>query len=53
MLLDAGADPDLRTRIDECETPLEMAKAAGLDPRSPAILARKGQPIGPAASATA
>jgi ankyrin repeat protein len=22
MLLDAGADPELRTRIDECETPL-------------------------------
>lgn len=29
-LLDAGADPELRTRIDECETPLEMANAAGL-----------------------
>jgi ankyrin repeat protein len=29
-LLDAGADPSLRTRIDECETPLEMATAAGL-----------------------
>jgi ankyrin repeat protein len=29
-LLDAGADPRLRTRIDECETPLEMARAAGL-----------------------
>ncbi len=29
-LLEAGADPALRTRIDECETPLEMAHAAGL-----------------------
>jgi hypothetical protein len=30
ILLDGGADPGLRTRIDECETPLEMAEAAGL-----------------------
>lgn len=30
-LLAAGADPTLRTRIDECETPGEMARAAGLD----------------------
>ena len=30
QLLDAGADPGLRTRIDECETPLEMARSAGL-----------------------
>jgi ankyrin repeat protein len=30
LLLDAGADWRLRTRIDECETPLEMAQAAGL-----------------------
>jgi hypothetical protein len=30
MLLNAGADPALRTRIDDCETPLEMAAAAGL-----------------------
>ena len=29
-LLSAGADPALRTRIDECETPGEMARAAGL-----------------------
>ena len=28
-LLDAGADPALRTRIDDCETPAEMARAAG------------------------
>ena len=31
LLLEAGADPRLRTRIDECETPREMAEAAGLD----------------------
>jgi len=29
-LLEAGADPRLRTRIDDCETPLEMAESAGL-----------------------
>ena len=28
-LLAAGADPRLRTRIDDCETPLEMAERAG------------------------
>ena len=30
ILLDAGADPRLRTRIDQCETPHEMAERAGL-----------------------
>jgi ankyrin repeat protein len=30
-LLEAGADPSLRTRIDECETACEMAERAGLD----------------------
>jgi len=29
LLLEHGADPALRTRIDEYETPLEMAEAAG------------------------
>jgi ankyrin repeat protein len=29
LLLQAGADPRLRTRIDECETPREMAERAG------------------------
>jgi ankyrin repeat protein len=29
VLLAAGADPRLETRIDECETPLEMARKAG------------------------
>ena len=44
ILLDAGADPDLRTRIDECETPLEMARASGqLD--IAALLERKGRPL--------
>jgi len=43
ILLDGGADPELRTRIDEYETPLEMAEAAGLADIA-AMLRRKGQP---------
>src|SRR4029453_2533747 len=31
VLLEAGADPHLRTRIDDCTTPREMAESAGLD----------------------
>src|ERR1043166_5863174 len=30
VLLDSGADPRLPTRIDDCETPREMAEEAGL-----------------------
>ena len=30
ILLEAGADPRLRTRIDECETPREMAEGMGV-----------------------
>jgi ankyrin repeat protein len=30
LLLKRGADPRLQTRIDECETPREMAEKAGL-----------------------
>lgn len=44
LLLDAGADPEQRTRIDDCETPLEAARAAGL-PEIEATLARKGNPM--------
>ena len=44
LLLDGGADADLRTRIDECETPLEMAEAARLDVVA-AMLRRKGKPV--------
>lgn len=44
ILLDGGADPDLRTRIDQCETPLEMATAAGLTVIAE-MLARKGEPL--------
>src|SRR5688500_1563042 len=42
-LLDAGADPELRTRIDDCDTPLEMARS-GNRADIVAILERKGQP---------
>lgn len=31
ILLKAGSDPACRTRIDDCETPLEMARRAGLN----------------------
>jgi hypothetical protein len=41
ILLDGGADPELRTRIDEYETPFEMATAAGLKAIAE-ILAHKG-----------
>ena len=30
LLLKGGADPRLRTRIDDCETPREMAENVGL-----------------------
>jgi ankyrin repeat protein len=30
LLLEAGANPRLRTRIDDCETPREMAERAGM-----------------------
>jgi ankyrin repeat protein len=43
ILLDGGADPDLRTRIDSCETPVEMAKGAGLEDIA-AVLARRDRP---------
>jgi uncharacterized protein len=44
ILLDGGADPGLRTRIDECETPADMARAAGLADIA-AMLSRGGQPL--------
>jgi len=44
ILVDAGADPELRTRIDDCETPLEMAESAGLAVIAD-LLARKGKPL--------
>jgi hypothetical protein len=44
ILLDGGSDAELKTRIDECETPLEMAQTAGLQEIA-ALLARRGQPL--------
>jgi hypothetical protein len=43
-LLEAGADAGLRTRIDACETPEQMAAGAGLADLAE-LLARKGQPV--------
>jgi uncharacterized protein len=44
ILLDAGADPELRTRIDQCDTPLEMARAAGFSEIA-ALLEQHGRPL--------
>jgi uncharacterized protein len=44
ILLDGGADRDLRTRIDDCETPLEMARKAGLAAIAER-LAGRGEPV--------
>jgi len=44
ILLDGGADPELRTRIDDCQTPFEMAAAAGLDTIA-ALLKHRAQPV--------
>jgi FKBP-type peptidyl-prolyl cis-trans isomerase len=44
ILLEGGADPDLRTRIDDCDTPLEMARAAGLSEIA-ALLEGRGAPL--------
>ncbi len=44
ILLDGGADSELRTRIDDCETPLEMASSAGLTEIAE-MLSRKGKPL--------
>jgi uncharacterized protein len=44
LLLEHGADPDVRTRIDDYDTPLEMARGAGLDTIT-AILDRRGAPL--------
>ena len=44
ILLQGGADPELHTRIDDCETPFGMAAAAGLADIA-GMLARKGEPI--------
>jgi uncharacterized protein len=43
-LLEHGADPELRTRIDEYQTPLEMADASGWAEAS-ALLTRKNRSV--------
>ncbi len=45
ILLDKEPIPISSTRIDECETPAEMASRAGLEDFA-ALLNRKGQPLG-------
>ena len=44
ILLDAGADPELRTRIDECERPVDMAERCNAEGIA-ATLARHPHPI--------
>jgi hypothetical protein len=44
ILLDGGADPDLRTRIDDYDTPAEMARSAALSTIAE-MLARRGRPL--------
>jgi len=43
LLLEAGADPLLRTRIDDCETPREMAERAALDEIAALLAAHEAQ----------
>ena len=45
ILLDGGADPELRTRIDRCETPLDIAEACGFAAIA-ALLAKRGNAVG-------
>lgn len=45
ILLDGGADPQLRTRIDECETPLDIAEARGFAAIA-TLLAKEGNAVG-------
>jgi len=44
ILLYGGASPELRTRIDDYQTPLDMAVAGGFDDVAE-ILRREGQPV--------
>lgn len=44
LLLEAGADPELPTRIDDRETPREIAQSAGLHDIEE-MLARRGKPV--------
>jgi hypothetical protein len=44
ILLAGGADPDARTRIDDCHTAEQLANAQGLADIA-AVLARRGRPL--------
>jgi ankyrin repeat protein len=44
LLLQAGTDPRLRTRIDDCETPREMAENAGLREIAELLAAQEERP---------
>ena len=44
LLLESGADPELPTRIDDCESPLQIAQTAGLRDIE-AMLAARGKPV--------
>jgi ankyrin repeat protein len=41
LLLTAGGDPSIRTRIDNCDTPREMAESAGLHDLAELLSARE------------
>jgi ankyrin repeat protein len=41
LLLNAGADPAIRTRIDDCDTPREIAESAGLRDLAELLAARE------------
>jgi ankyrin repeat protein len=43
LLLEAGADPWIPTRIDECETPREMAEKAGLREIARVLASQEGR----------
>jgi ankyrin repeat protein len=43
LLLEGGADPRLRTRIDNCETPREMAVKAGLREIAELLAVKEGR----------
>lgn len=44
LLLGAGADPLLRTRIDDCETPREVAEKGGLREIAELLAAQEARP---------
>ena len=46
ILIEAGADPRLRTRIDDCETPRELAEEMGLREIADRLAAREAR-LGP------